>query len=100
MWYNYARFENPFEFGQFYQLTLNDPSQQPVELGMSIEGIMAYLFNPPKFNREFPFVEFTKSDVRNGNVIYSGLIYQHSQNSSPSSQTTALHWSFLLAWGD
>ena len=27
MWYNYARFDNPFEFGQSYQLTVADQSQ-------------------------------------------------------------------------
>lgn len=26
MWYNYARFDNPFEFGQSYQLTVTDQS--------------------------------------------------------------------------
>lgn len=26
MWYNYARFDNPFEFGQSYQLTVDDQS--------------------------------------------------------------------------
>ena len=32
MWYNVARFDNPFEFGQAYQLTLADQSQYSVTL--------------------------------------------------------------------
>ena len=75
MWYNYTRFDNPLEFGQFYQLTINDPSEQQVETGMSIEGVLSYLFNPPIFNREYPFVGFNDSGVNNGNIIYSETIY-------------------------
>ncbi len=32
MWYNYARFENPFEFGQAYQLTVADQTDYKVTL--------------------------------------------------------------------
>lgn len=70
MWYNYVRFNNPLEFGQFYQLTINDPSEQKIDLGMAIDGLDAYLFNPPIFDRDYPFVELKTPNVKNGNIIY------------------------------
>ena len=56
MWYNYVRFENVFDFGSKYQLTINNM----VELesrGASIPmGIFCNLFSIPKFIPDFPFI--------------------------------------------
>ena len=61
MWYNYARFDNPFEFGQRYQLT----SEDQTGLG-SIHGLNGFvrlltiawniLFAAPGLNPTFPFL--------------------------------------------
>ena len=61
MWYNYARFENPFEFGQRYQLTNDDQTS----LG-SIHGLNDLvrvlvvtwntLFAVPRLETAFPFL--------------------------------------------
>ena len=48
MWYNYARFDNPFEFGQTYQLTVADQSQyssifSTFSLTKELKGIAEFL---------------------------------------------------------
>jgi len=61
MWYNYARFNNPFEFGQAYQLTTVDQSAYG-----SIQGLNGFvsvlidtwnsLFALPPLKAAFPFL--------------------------------------------
>ena len=71
MWYNYIRFENIFEFGQFYQITINDTSSLEMEPGLAIDGIFSFLFNPPLLSRHFPFVDYNEANVKNGNEIFT-----------------------------
>ena len=71
MYYNYIRFDNIFEFGQFYNLTINNTKDQTMDLGRAIEGTLAYLLNPPSYRPTFPFVELINPNVINGNVIYN-----------------------------
>lgn len=56
MWYNYVRFGNVFDFGNQYQLTINNM----MELGSRIFavpiGLICNLFTIPKFIPNFPFV--------------------------------------------
>lgn len=75
MYYNYIRFDNVFEFGQFYQLTINNPVDQKMDIGMSIEGVLAYLFNPPAFTSTFPFIVKNIPSVNNGNEIFTSELY-------------------------
>jgi len=79
MYYNYIRFDNVFEFGQFYNLTINNTADQKMDLGRAIEGTIAYLVNPSEFTMQFPFIEPKKPIVMNGNNIYAetvlGLIW-------------------------
>lgn len=61
MLYNYARFENPFEFGQNYQLTVADQSQYRVELNSEsvlrlINNAMIHFFNIGDISAKFPYV--------------------------------------------
>ncbi len=74
MWYNYARFENIFEFGQFHQITINDTSSLELEPGIAIDGTLSFLFNPPVFARHFPFVNYNLAGVRNGNEIFTAEV--------------------------
>lgn len=57
MWYNYVRFENVFDFGNKYQLTINNM----MELGSRIYaiplGLICNLFAFPNITHQFPFVE-------------------------------------------
>ncbi len=79
MWYNYIRFENVFEFGQFYQITINDTSSLEMDPGIAIDGVFSFLFNPPLISRHFPFFDYNEANVRNGNEIFTmgtfGLIW-------------------------
>lgn len=61
MLYNYARFENPFEFGQRYQLTVADQtalgfSLTRQELARLARGLWENLFDPPEFSSDFPYL--------------------------------------------
>ena len=61
MWYNYARFGSPFDFGSTYQITgLNIDVQNLLspmgKLYRSLTGVMANLFNAPLFTINFPYV--------------------------------------------
>ncbi|MCI8411652.1 MAG: hypothetical protein HFJ40_04330 [Clostridia bacterium] len=71
MYYNYIRFDNVLEFGQFYNLTINNTADQKMDLGRSIEGTIAYLFNPPNFRPTFPFITLINPNITNGNIIYN-----------------------------
>jgi hypothetical protein len=56
MWYNYIRFDSPFEFGARYQLTLSDTSRYSItQLGRLPTGLYNYFFNLPEFNLDYPF---------------------------------------------
>lgn len=70
MYYNYVRFDNILEFGQFYNLTINNTADQNMDLGRAIEGTIAYLLNPPEFTMQFPFIDTKNPIVMNGNNIY------------------------------
>lgn len=61
MLYNYARFDNPFEFGQKYQLTVADQSQYglhltPQVLARLINDTATHLFGLGAFSADFPFL--------------------------------------------
>ncbi len=61
MLYNYARFDNPFEFGQKYQLTVADQSQYGLHLSFEvllrvINDTTANLFGIGRISEKFPFL--------------------------------------------
>lgn len=60
MAYNYARFENPFEFGQRYQLTVADQRNIIAQLNLKIvikKVLMNFIAHRP-FGDSFPYVQF------------------------------------------
>ena len=64
MLYNYMRFDNPFEFGQSYQLTLADQSKygdfaSQFNLVKIINGILFYYISYQSISEEFPFVSLS-----------------------------------------
>lgn len=59
MYYNYARFHNPFDFGANYNLTFNDMRNRGFEIERIPTGIFLYLFAPPRFEAVFPYVSRT-----------------------------------------
>lgn len=58
MLYNYVRFENPFEFGHSYQLTLADQTKlgNVIDVGKVITGIFQQLFAIPGIDGTFPYI--------------------------------------------
>lgn len=63
MYYNYARFGSPFDFGANYNLTTNDMTKRTFSGELSIAGIFAYLFQPCNLGFQFPFVNGCKEDI-------------------------------------
>jgi len=59
MLYNYARFENPFEFGQSYQLTIIDQQNygnNKIRLNECITGLLFHFFGYESISDTFPFI--------------------------------------------
>ncbi|MDO4963812.1 MAG: hypothetical protein Q4E75_06945, partial [bacterium] len=56
MYYNYIRFDSPFEFGYKYQLTISNNSALSTGWYTIFSGVFTNLFSFPKFNAEFPFI--------------------------------------------
>ncbi len=55
MWYNYARFGNPLEFGIQYSLTINDFTNSQYHTHFAAAGFWGFLFQMPVFTETFPF---------------------------------------------
>lgn len=61
MYYNYVRFDSPFEFGQSYQLTVADQSAyseglSTLTFSKIINGLVYFFFQSKGLGEEFPFV--------------------------------------------
>ncbi len=57
MYYNYIRFDSPFDFGSAYNLTTNDVTRRGFDMGRTGLGLFTYLFQPPQFTAVFPFIK-------------------------------------------
>lgn len=57
MWYNYVRFDSPFDFGIQYSLTINDFTKSEYHTSFVLIAIYNYLFNPPALLATYPFAE-------------------------------------------
>lgn len=73
MKYNYDRFDSPFDFGAAYNLTTNDMRYRGVHVARMISGIWSMLFELPRINLEFPYLEITRL-----NTIYQGITIQEN----------------------
>ena len=78
MWYNYARFDSPFDFGANYNLTTNDMTSRGfVWERMGVAAFM-YLFQLPKLISTFPFIrncdfDSTYMGVTIRETMYGGI---------------------------
>ncbi len=65
MWYNYARFGSPFDFGIQYSLTINDFVNNQFHLLFVIIGVFNYLFAMPSITPDYPYIKtpFSKFGV-------------------------------------
>ena len=66
MWYNYARFGSPFDFGANYNLTTNDMTRRGFRVERLGLAFFTYLVQPPNITADFPFI--------NGTVIESNYL--------------------------
>ncbi len=56
MWYNYARFGNPLDFGIQYSLTINDFTRSQYHTDFAMIGFYNFLFAFPIIKPEFPYI--------------------------------------------
>ena len=56
MWYNWARFDSPLDFGIQYSLTINDFTRSEFHLRFVLIGVWNYLFSFPGLDLTFPFI--------------------------------------------
>lgn len=57
MWYNYARFGSPFDFGANYNLTTNDMTGRGYRVERVGLSIFTYFFQLPNITAVFPFLQ-------------------------------------------
>ncbi len=70
MIYNYVRFDNVFDFGNKYQLTINNMMTLGSRIFTIPVGIICNLFTIPKFITEFPFITHS-----NDLISFNGYYY-------------------------
>lgn len=56
MYYNFIRFNSPFDFGSGYNLTTNDVTKRGFDIGRTGLGLFTYLFQTPVFTATFPYI--------------------------------------------
>ncbi|MBR1555686.1 MAG: hypothetical protein IJ644_09900 [Oscillospiraceae bacterium] len=83
MWYNYVRFDSPFEFGIQYSLTINDFTKAEFHPALSWIAVYNYLFNAPVFSAEYPQINTIYQDMQVNGFFYHDLA---------SGNTSGLFW--------
>ena len=56
MWYNWARFGSPTNFGANYNLTVHDMPKRGLAVGRIAPALFAYFLQPPSVCGTFPFI--------------------------------------------
>lgn len=57
MWYNYVRFDSPFDFGIKYSLTINDFTDAEYHTLFVLIGLFGYIFQLPTVKADYPYIE-------------------------------------------
>lgn len=70
MWFNYARFGSPLDFGANYQLTVSDVSENTIDLSLLPAALFHYLFQPMTVIERFPFVGPSLIEFDYGRYVY------------------------------
>lgn len=81
-WYNWARFDSPFEFGLRYQITIHNLNQlmgQTFQPDYLLPNLYAYVFQPFEYISRFPFIQpitiaafFEKLNMIAPKIYFSG----------------------------
>ncbi len=71
MWYNYVRFDSPFDFGQTYQLTVSDINANEINFSLFPASIIHYFLQPLHISGDFPYVTLSAAALtNNGQYTY------------------------------
>lgn len=72
MFYNYVRFDSPFDFGNAYQLSIIETTEFKITNFQKLfEHGLYYLFNPPSISLKFPYI----TEVFPANNTYMGKVF-------------------------
>lgn len=73
LYYNYIRFDSPFDFGAGYQLTVSDINANSISFSMIPAAIIHYFFQLPAILPYFPFLKTSHFELINyGRYVYVG----------------------------
>lgn len=71
MWYNYIRFDSPFDFGQKYQLTVSNIFANGIDFSLFPASIIHYFFQPLHMSGNFPYITLASVILcNNGQYTY------------------------------
>lgn len=74
MYYNYSRFNSPFDFGANYNLTGNDMTKRGFHFDRTFLGIFYYLFVPTSITPIFPFIQLQNISTNYmGTTVYEAM---------------------------
>ena len=71
MYYNYLRFQSPFDFGANYNLTGNDMTHRGMELDRFPIAVFTYFFQPLSITTKYPFMQVV--NVSNDYMGYTSV---------------------------
>lgn len=72
MWYNYARFSNPFDFGTAYQMTVADTSTYKISLNGFFPMLYQYFLRPFEMTSAFPYLYLKTDNISDlGKYVYT-----------------------------
>lgn len=108
MWYNFIRFNNPFDFGANYNLTSNDMTHRGVDLYRNFLGIFEYIIQPLNIKSTYPFMEtiqlrteyqgFTGSEPLLGGFFWMNIISVFSVCIYRCKNSMKEHKTYVLSW--
>ena len=73
MWYNYARFDSPLDFGIQYSLTINDFTHAEYHTHFVLIGLMNYLFAVPSISMDYPYISTPFSRLNVSGYYFSDI---------------------------
>lgn len=72
MWYNYARFSSPFDFGSAYQMTVADTAAYTLSANGFFPMLYHYFFRTFEMSTAFPFLRIPNDTITDiGKYIYT-----------------------------
>lgn len=73
--YNYLRFDNIFDFGANYQLTVSDISKNKLRISNIWPTLYYYFMQKPVFNNNYPYISIALKNIKEYNLTYYVYTY-------------------------